>query len=176
MLRGRRSCTTSVRPGYLSQTQTTRSTADFFVLSSLFRILSPTIPVHRRHSPVSPIIPVHTQKQGGGGCSKQNARANNSFVFSRHVNYILNYMSYYIVGAPTFSFRPATQNPPGRTERASEGGRYKGMRKTRTSLKAGHYKGDQDGCGFIRSGGLRRGRAWKLSWRATRRRSGRWLR
>jgi hypothetical protein len=26
-------------------------------------MLSPTIPVHRRHSPVSPIIPVHTQKQ-----------------------------------------------------------------------------------------------------------------
>src|SRR5208283_570033 len=29
--------------------------------------LSPMIPLHRRHSPVSPIIPVHTQKQGGGG-------------------------------------------------------------------------------------------------------------
>jgi hypothetical protein len=37
-----------------------------FVFSSLFRMLSPTIPVHPRNAPVSPIIPVHTQKQGGG--------------------------------------------------------------------------------------------------------------
>ena len=38
-----------------------------FAVSSLFRLLSPIIPVHPRHSPVSPIIPALTQKQGGGG-------------------------------------------------------------------------------------------------------------
>jgi len=64
---GRRSCATSVRPGNPFGTQTTRPKPSPFALSSLFRILSPTIPVHRRHSPVSPIISVHTQKHGGGG-------------------------------------------------------------------------------------------------------------
>jgi hypothetical protein len=37
-----------------------------FGLPSLFRLLSPIIPVDPGNSPVSPIIPVHTQKQGGG--------------------------------------------------------------------------------------------------------------
>src|SRR5208283_6216802 len=55
MLRGRRSCTISERP-----------TPSSFVSSSLSRMLTPTIPVHPRNAPVSPIIPVHTQKQGGG--------------------------------------------------------------------------------------------------------------
>jgi hypothetical protein len=44
-----------------------------FVFSSLFRMLSPTIPVHPRNAPVSPIIPVHTQKQGGGALKKLSA-------------------------------------------------------------------------------------------------------
>jgi len=43
-----------------------RARRTLFVSSSLFRMLSPTIPVHPRNAPVSPIIPVHTQKQGGG--------------------------------------------------------------------------------------------------------------
>src|SRR5208283_2841454 len=47
-------------------------------------------------------------KHRGWGCLPQNVLANNSFVFSRHVNCILNYMSYYIVGAPTISFRERT--------------------------------------------------------------------
>ena len=42
-------------------------TASLFALSSLPLPLSPTIPVHPRHSPVSPIIPAHTQNRGGGG-------------------------------------------------------------------------------------------------------------
>ena len=90
------------RPTTTSGTQITCPTLMPFALSSLFRMLSPIIPVHPRGSPVSPIIPVHTQEQGGGGCPLQNTRANNSFVFSRHVNYMLNSMSNYIVGAPTF--------------------------------------------------------------------------
>jgi hypothetical protein len=56
MLRGRCSCAISERP-----------TPSLFALPSLFPLLSPTIPVHPRNAPVSPIIPVHTQKQGGGG-------------------------------------------------------------------------------------------------------------
>src|SRR5208337_2201088 len=56
MLRGSCSCAISERP-----------TPSPFALSSLFRMLSPIIPVHPRNAPVSPIIPAHTQKQGGGG-------------------------------------------------------------------------------------------------------------
>src|SRR5208337_354865 len=56
MLRGRCSCAISER---LAPSP--------FALPSLFRLLSPTIPVHQRNAPVSPIIPVLTQKQGGGG-------------------------------------------------------------------------------------------------------------
>src|SRR5208337_2771870 len=56
MLRGRCSCAISDPP-----------TPSLFATPSLFRTLSPTIPVHPRTAPVSPIIPVHTQKQGGGG-------------------------------------------------------------------------------------------------------------
>jgi len=56
MLRERRSFAISERP-----------TPSFFATSSLLRTLSPTIPAHRRHSPVSLIIPALTQKQGGGG-------------------------------------------------------------------------------------------------------------
>ena len=59
--RGRGCCATSERP-----------TPSLFVLSSLFRMLSPTIPAHRSHSPVSPIIPALMQKQGGGGCYRNS--------------------------------------------------------------------------------------------------------
>jgi len=48
-------------------------------------MLSPTIPVHPRNAPVSPIIPVHTQKQGGWG----------------YIIRMVMYLQY--VGAPTFS-------------------------------------------------------------------------
>ena len=67
-----------------------RPTPSLFAAPSLFRILSPIIPVHRCHSAVSPIIPVHTQKQGGGGC----------------VIHMVTCLKY--VGAPTFSFRESS--------------------------------------------------------------------
>jgi len=51
MLRGRCSCAISERPTPSSTLKTP---------------LSLIIPVYPRNSPVSPIIPVHTQKQGGG--------------------------------------------------------------------------------------------------------------
>jgi len=41
-------------------------------------------------------------KTGGWGVPMQSAFSHNSFVFSRHSNYILNYMITNIVGAPTF--------------------------------------------------------------------------
>ncbi len=44
-----------------------RPTHSGFVPSSPLRMLSPAIPVHPRNATVSPIIPVHTQKQGVGG-------------------------------------------------------------------------------------------------------------
>ena len=50
-----------------------RPTPSPFALSSLFRMLSPIIPVHPRDALVSPIIPVHTQKQGAGGLKKLSA-------------------------------------------------------------------------------------------------------
>ncbi len=87
-------------------------------------LVSPIIPVDPRNPPVSPIIPVHTQKQGGGGCffelstghptkdahPERAARAEgslpsfspNSFVFSHRRYYILNSMNNNIVGAPTY--------------------------------------------------------------------------
>ncbi len=66
MLRERCSCAVSVRSATSSRTRTPRPKPPRFALPSLFRPLSPTIPVHPRNAPVSPIIPVHTQKQGGG--------------------------------------------------------------------------------------------------------------
>ena len=68
MLRGRCSCAISERP-----------TPSLFALSSLLRLLSPTIPVHPRNAPVSLIIPVHTQKQGVGGypCYDQSSHFGN---------------------------------------------------------------------------------------------------
>jgi|SRR5271157_258614 len=79
-----------------------RPRPSLFSSSSFSLPLTPLFLLHARHSPVSPIIPVHTQKQGGGECPLQNAFANNSLVFSCHVNCMLNSMSNYIVGAPTF--------------------------------------------------------------------------
>jgi hypothetical protein len=62
-------------------------TPSSFASASVFRMLSPTVPVHPRNAPVSPIIPVHTQKQGGGGgCLLQNVFAYNPFVFCGPVN------------------------------------------------------------------------------------------
>ncbi len=52
--------------------------------------LSLTIPVHPRGSSVSPIIPVHTQKQGVGAFPP-NVFTYNSFVFFGHVNYSVKY-------------------------------------------------------------------------------------
>jgi hypothetical protein len=48
-------------------------------------------------------------KTGGWGCLPRNARATNSFVFFRLVNYMIIYMSNHIVGAPTFSSCPRTE-------------------------------------------------------------------
>ncbi len=62
--RGRGSCAISERP-----------THSVFGPSSLFRMLSPTIPVHPRNAPVSPIIPVHTQKQGGRELKRERSVA-----------------------------------------------------------------------------------------------------
>ncbi len=45
------------------------TSSPMFVFSSLMRALNPIIPVHPRNAPVSPIIPVYMQKQGGGGCT-----------------------------------------------------------------------------------------------------------
>jgi hypothetical protein len=115
MLRGRCSCAISGRPGTLSGTQTARPTPSLFATSSLLCPLTPLFPLHTRHSPVSPIISTLAQNIGGGGCPLQNALAHNSFVFSRRVNSILNYMSNYIVGAPTFSSLRANTRPGDRT-------------------------------------------------------------
>jgi hypothetical protein len=75
-----------------------------FASASLFRMLSPTIPVHPRNSPVSPIIPVHTQKQGGGGHNeakevKEVKEAENNRAF---LTPAFTTTSIAIVGAPTF--------------------------------------------------------------------------
>src|SRR5208283_824754 len=112
MLRGRCSCAIPTRP--------TSSPSPKFPLS-------PIIPVHPGNSPVSLIIPVHTQKQGGGGCffelytghpakdahperARRGGRAEgslpsfspNPFLFSCYKYYLLKSMYNNIVGAPTF--------------------------------------------------------------------------
>jgi len=117
MLRGRCSCAISERP-----------TPSLFATPSLFRTLSPIIPVHRRHSTANPIIPVHTQKQGGGGgiifaCYSpcrllspiipvHRRHSPVSPIIPVHTQkqggwgwstYMVTYPKY--VGAPTFSFR-----------------------------------------------------------------------
>src|SRR5271157_1738331 len=55
--RGRGCCAISERPAPSS-----------FASSSLLRSLSALFPLHPRNSPVSPLFPLLTQKQGGGGC------------------------------------------------------------------------------------------------------------
>ena len=104
MLRGRGSCTISERPTPSSTLKTP---------------LSPTIPVHPRNSPVTPLFPLHTQKQGGGGCfftfhcrlstvGCELSFPPNSFVFSHQYYYLLHYMTNNIVGAPTYCKRLTT--------------------------------------------------------------------
>jgi hypothetical protein len=56
-------------------------------------------------------------KHGGGGPLPQNALSRNSFVFFYCVNYILNYMNNYIVGAPTFvTLRTSTNDDKPRNQ------------------------------------------------------------
>jgi hypothetical protein len=74
MLRGCCSCAISERP-----------TPSLFVSPSLLRLLTPLFPLHPRNSPVTPLFPLLTQKQGGGG----------------GVTRMVTYLKY--VGAPTFS-------------------------------------------------------------------------
>jgi|SRR5271157_2493024 len=76
MLRGRCSCAISGRP-----------TPSSFASSSLFPPLSALFPLHPRNSPVTPLFPLLTQKQGGGG----------------GVTHMVTFLKY--VGASTFSFR-----------------------------------------------------------------------
>jgi hypothetical protein len=97
--RGRGCCAISGRPGTSSGTQRTRPTSPLFALSLLFRVLSPSIPVHPRNAPVSPIIPVLTQKQGGGGVSR-HMRSPVTLLFS---SAMLTTTLSAIVGAPTIS-------------------------------------------------------------------------
>jgi hypothetical protein len=67
--------------------------------SSTLKIsLSPIIPVHPGLSPVTPIIPVHTQKQGGWGMPS-NASTDNSLVY---VTAYLLATKIQNVAAPTF--------------------------------------------------------------------------
>jgi hypothetical protein len=121
-----------------SGTQKACSTPSFFASSSLFCLLSPIIPVHPRIVPVSLIIPVHTQKQGGvGGSSKQMIFTNAPLRLSNPGGYnrlrkertaseggpytnckpafltpAFTTTSIAIVGAPTFSFLCATEGEP----------------------------------------------------------------
>ena len=82
-----------------------------FVFSSLFRMLSLTIPAHPRNAPVSPMIPAHTQKQGVGGTPNQMCSLFNPFVFFGCVNYSVTYNCRW---ADIFLFAPErgqTQEP-----------------------------------------------------------------
>ena len=72
--------------------------------------LSLIIPAHPRHSPVSPIIPAHTQKQGGGGVFRKMCSPI-TLVFSFAM---LTRKLSTIVGAPTFSFLHAACRTQGR--------------------------------------------------------------
>ena len=108
MLRGRCSCAISACP----------------CPSPVFSLpLSPLFTLHPGKPPVTPLFPLLTQKQGGGGVFSFASSASftffsssslspNSFVFSRHSNYMLNYMNTYIVGAPTFVTLLTTNGKP----------------------------------------------------------------
>src|SRR5208283_4206497 len=86
------------------------SLASSFVSVSLFRMLSPTIPVHPRNAPVSPIIPVHTQKRGGGDIfCKMSSHL--TLLFSLAV---LTTKLSTIVGTPTFPFLHSFRRSLGR--------------------------------------------------------------
>ena len=47
-----------------------------FVFSSLLRMLTPLFPLDANHSPATPLFPLHTQKQGGGGVPENRVVAN----------------------------------------------------------------------------------------------------
>src|SRR5208337_2369117 len=106
MLRGRCSCATSSRASASSGTQATRHA-------------TPSGTQATRRSPVSPIIPAHTQKQGGGGLL-QSVLSYNSFVFCRYVNYFIN----------------------SNCRRADISVFAVNRRQSRTDLKVGHYKSE----------------------------------
>src|SRR5208282_45107 len=101
MLRERCSCAISVH-GILAS----------FVFSSLFRPLTPLFPLDASHSPVSLIIPAHTQKQGGGGYPKEvkemkeakEVDYNRAFLTPAFTTTSIN-----IVGEPTILERPASK-------------------------------------------------------------------
>ena|SRR5208283_935749 len=116
--RGRGCCAISERAVVSSGTQKACPTRSPFALPSLLRTLSPTIPAHRRHSPVSPIIPALTQKQGGGGLQ---IKLGSSISLLVSVTALTSKLSA-IVGAPTFS----NLRTIGRSQKqpASEGGPY----------------------------------------------------
>jgi len=102
--------------------------------------LSLTIPPHPRNSPITPLFPLHTQKQGGGGCLPQNAFSRNSFVFFGCVAYVVNYMIYYIVGAPTFSHRACPSRYTDGTSANSTRRRIGSMRSARTRMRSPSFQ------------------------------------
>jgi hypothetical protein len=109
MLRGRRSRAISGRPVSASGTQTPRptpSSAPRLLVTShsplATALVSPLFPLHPRNSPVTPLFPLLTQKQGGGGTFSQ-------MIFTNALFPILN---------PGGSNRSEEERP------ASEGGPY----------------------------------------------------
>jgi hypothetical protein len=111
MLTGRCSCAISERP-----------TSSLFALLSLFRPLSPTIPVHPRNAPVSPIIPVHTQKQGGGAYPSYDQSFHLGNALARTNPSALLFRGAFFFGGRSFSsdIKPRPQpgfTPPGGSRR-----------------------------------------------------------
>jgi hypothetical protein len=112
MLTGRCSCAISERP-----------TSSLFALLSLFRPLSPTIPVHPRNAPVSPIIPVHTQKQGGGAYPSYDQSFHLGNALARTNPSALLFRGAFFFGGRSFSsdIKPRPQpgfTPPGWEQKA----------------------------------------------------------
>ncbi len=94
------------RSGAISSLPTPSS----FASPSLLRQLTPLLPLHPRKSPVTPLFPLLTQKQGGGGvfckmCSPI------TLLFSMAV---LTMQLRIIVGAPTFLFLHSFRRSLGR--------------------------------------------------------------
>jgi hypothetical protein len=108
--------------------------------------LSAIIPVLPQNSPVNPIIPVHTQKQGGGGRFSQGAFSTNSFVFSVHGNYTVIYMSNNIVGAPTYCIRVATGAGTSKTCPPHKAGPHKGCEMGGRTPKSCVLQGNNQIC------------------------------